>query len=312
MNSRGGQEVSTEPTACPVCGTVDVALIGRLQDRRRFAGVVRDRPLIGGNLFRCSTCSLKFRSPHSPPEFYAELYDNSFTTAWEETTGRNDWNKILQFIQPRLRADAKVLDFGCNTGGLLAQLGQRYSKYGIEINKSAGAVAVAESGATVWSSLEEIPPGLRFDAIILADVVEHVPDPKQLIVAVAAYLAEGGVLLITTGDADNRLWERFGANWWYCVYPEHIAFISRAWLGYLCRSTDLTIKHCENFYYCDLPLPRKVSDGLLAMTYGLAPSFYSRVGRLILATLRLRGDVPVGGRGLSADHLFIALAKRSQ
>jgi SAM-dependent methyltransferase len=187
---------------------------------------------------------------------------------------------------------------------------QGYRKYGIEINQSAAAVAVSQSGAVVWPSTNAIPAELRFDVIVLADVIEHVDDPKQLITTLAAILAKDGILIITTGDAGSRLWEMFGANWWYCVFPEHITFISRPWLHYLSESTQLVVMHCENFFYCNLSNARKLLDGFLMVFYGFAPWLYLGLGRLVKATLRRRGDVPVRGVGLSADHLFVVLANR--
>lgn len=266
------------------------------------------QPLPGGSLFRCKTCFLKFRNPLGPPDFYAGLYNNEVTTNWQHEIPRNDWGKVVDFMRHRLHSGASVLDFGCNTGGLLARLDGRHKKHGIEINASAAAVAAARSGATIWPSIDEMPTNLRFDAIVLSDIVEHVANPRQLITTLAGHLAEDGVLIITTGDADAPLWDKFGANWWYCVFPEHITFISRAWLNYLVRSTSMAVLHCESFSYFELPLSRKLVDRALMVFYGVAPRLYSASWRMVQMMLGNRRDAPIRGVGVSADHLFIVLA----
>lgn len=179
------------------------------------------------------------------------------------------------------------------------------------MNSMAATIAAHKSNVVVWPSAQHMPPELRFDVIILADVVEHVVKPRQLIENLSELLAKDGVLIITTGDASNQLWERFGANWWYCVFPEHIAFISRAWLNYLARLTHLRILECDNFKYCNPPFWRKILDIFLMNFYGIAPKIYMRVGYIIEEILDRDGDISIRGVGLSADHLFIVLTNEN-
>lgn len=307
--SHGDSGPATLATACPACGGSQLTRIGQLPDRHWFAGNYLERALAGGSLFRCDNCRLKFRSPIYPLDVYARLYDSGLTDNWQNETTRCDWDRILAFTERHLKSDARVLDFGCNTGGLLARLDPRYKKYGIEVNAAAAAIASARSGARIWSSNDEIPDRLQFDAILLVDVVEHVANPMALLVTLTGLLAKDGMILITTGDACNPLWEEQGANWWYCHYPEHIAFISEPWLRYFSRAAGLSLLHCEIFSYGTLTRARRILDRNLMGIYRRAPELYTRLMELASVALRRRGDPPIPGAGLSKDHLFAVLAR---
>jgi len=242
---------------------------------------------------------------------YQRLYDNAAVSTWPVGASRPDWDLIINHILQRLPQGGRVLDFGCYTGGLLARLGSSYERHGVEINKAAAAIASDKQLVQVWPSIDDIPNKLRFDVVIASDVIEHMPDPGHLIDRLLALLADGGILIITTGDADNRLWNRFGANWWYCFYPEHISFLSRTWLGHFSRTRGLSIEHCDRFRYCQLSTARLFFTTALTYIYGYLPSTYLRLCNMLRNMMLSRpGLTSVPGNGISTDHLFIVLARK--
>jgi 2-polyprenyl-3-methyl-5-hydroxy-6-metoxy-1,4-benzoquinol methylase len=297
--------------ACPSCNKSDAVLIGKLQHSSWFAGDRLAASLSGGHLYRCRYCQLKFRYPVQDAAKYHELYDNAATSTWPADTIRRDWDLIVGQILAMRPQGGRVLDFGCYSGGLLGRLGPAYERYGVEINRRAAAIASTTIRLPIWRSIEDIPAGLRFDVIVAADVIEHVPSPVEVIDSLSRLLDNNGVLIITTGDADNFLWNRFGSNWWYCFYPEHIVFLSRAWLEYLSRATGLTVVRCENFRYCTKSTASRIVDTLLAHFYGRFPVAYLRIVGLVKRILGSPGLTSVPGSGLSADHLFVVVTRRS-
>lgn len=300
------------PAACPCCGELAPELLGALQDASQFSGKPTAVVLRGGSLYRCVTCRLKFRFPIEKPATYDDLYDHGEASNWTGDIPRLDWDLIVRYLGDSGPERGNVLDFGCNTGGLLARLGAAYQRFGIEINQAAADTAVEQHGAQVWSSIEAVPAEQRFDVIFAVDVVEHVPDPKQLIEQLLARLAVGGRLILTTADADNSWWNRFGANWWYCFHPEHIAFVSRRWLDYIAQRSKLNVIECKRFRYRELGVLTRPCHALFMIFYGLLPSIYlslRNAGRRLLP----RPDVStVLGNGVSADHLFIVLGRKNE
>jgi SAM-dependent methyltransferase len=283
-------------------------MIGKLPDSHWFAGRYLNVPLSGYKLHRCRRCQLKFKHPLLDAASYQQLYDNAAISTWPADTTRPDWDLIIDYISTRLPQGGRVLDFGCYTGGLLTRLGSAYERYGVEINHTAANVASNRLSRHIWSSIAEIPGDLRFDVVVVSDVLEHLANPLTLINELAALLDDEGVLTITTGDADNRLWNRFGANWWYCFYPEHVAFVSETWLGYMSRTTGLTVVCCKTFYYCRKGPIIRIVDAVLTYCYGWFPIAYLRVVGRLKKMLGRRAMTSVPGSGVTADHLFVVLA----
>ena len=298
--------------ACPCCGDLNSNLLGSLPDTDQFAGKSTAHSLHGGELFRCSVCQLKYRYPIQEPDTYRQLYDNGETSIWSGAVPRYDWDQIAQHLGEAGPDGRSVLDFGCNTGGFLARLGPGDKRFGIEINQAAAAIAAELHNAKVWSSIDEIPVDQRFDVIVAADVVEHVANPQDLIDQLISLLSERGRLIVTTGDADNVWWNRFGANWWYCFHPEHIAFLSKSWLNYLVQQSELKIIECQPFRYLKLGAIRLYVHSLFMVFYGYLPTVYLRVGNVLKKLLGRPSISNVLGNGVTADHLLIVLSRKNE
>jgi hypothetical protein len=67
----------------------------------------------------------------------------------------------------------------------------------------------------------EEPDG-EFDAVVLGDVIEHLPDPA----AAFRFVASGGVVWIATPDAGSRVARLLGKRWW-SVIPTHVHLFTR-------------------------------------------------------------------------------------
>ena len=302
--------MTSTAASCPHCGSEQLLSLGKLPESRWFAGKNIEKPLQGGNLYRCCLCRLKFRHPKQDMATYQRLYDNAAVSAWPINAERPDWDLITGHISEHAPQGSRVLDFGCYTGGLLARISPAYERYGIEINKAAAAIANGSHLMQVWLSIDDVPNDMRFDVVILSDVIEHINNPGHLIGRIFKLLKQDGILIITTGDADCRLWNRFGANWWYCFYPEHIAFLSLAWLKYYSKTSELLIKKCEHFRYRNLSPTRLFIETIFTYIYGYFPRAYIFFRNLIRNILGRQNLTNAPGNGVSADHLFIVLAQK--
>ena len=184
---------------CPSCDSPALERLGDLQDSSFFAGVPTPQVLAGGALFRCGNCCLKFRFPIETDATYARLYDHDQDSIWTDAIPRPDWDLIVSYIDKFGTTGKRVMDFGCNMGGLLARLADDNEKFGVEINRAAAAIAEAKHGVTVWPSIQDIPAEQRFDVIVAVDAVEHLPSPAKLIEELSGRLGPGGCLILTTG-----------------------------------------------------------------------------------------------------------------
>src|SRR5581483_8883767 len=88
--------------------------------------------------------------------------------------------EVIVLIPPGAR---RVLEFGCAAGAC-----------GARIRRERGAYVVG---------VELLPEPGEFDAILFADVLEHLRDPEAVIERVKPYLAPGGVIVASIPNARN-------------------------------------------------------------------------------------------------------------
>jgi SAM-dependent methyltransferase len=122
------------------------------------------------------------------------------------------WTALLDRVSQHDLAVRSVLDVGCGTGAFLAYLRAQMPSAavaGIELDAGrAGHARAAAPGATIHcGDAVAVAESLNdtFDLITLWDLLEHVPDPRRLVRALAARLAPGGALFIQTIHEDSLL-----------------------------------------------------------------------------------------------------------
>jgi SAM-dependent methyltransferase len=133
-----------------------------------------------------------------------------------ETESRHWWfcgrRKILEHIIDRLDlpAHAKILEIGSGTGGNLKMLSSFGEVKAMEMDATARAIAYEKNGRAF-----DIRPGVcpfdmpfsgqKFDLVCLFDVLEHIQNDVETLVAIKPLLAKGGSVLLTV-PAYQWLW----------------------------------------------------------------------------------------------------------
>lgn len=116
----------------------------------------------------------------------------------------------------RLPAGCKVLDFGCGDGpALIAMLCEQGFR--------------AEGFDIFYKNTPEVLQQ-NYQAICLTEVIEHLNNPKPILLNLWQQLNTGGILAIMTKTVINP--QRF-SQWHYKNDPTHIAFYSDATFNYL-------------------------------------------------------------------------------
>jgi SAM-dependent methyltransferase len=160
-------------------------------------------------------------------EEYAQARSDDYLD--EELGQRATAREALDRIERHV-AGGRLLDLGCWVGFLLDEARSRgWDTVGVEPSGFAAAFAREHLGLDVRTEelfSAALEPG-SFDAVVLGDVIEHLPDPGRALDHVASLMSPHGVLYLALPDAGSRLARLLGARWW-SVIPTHVQYFTRS------------------------------------------------------------------------------------
>lgn len=112
------------------------------------------------------------------------------------------WHEAVRPYLGLLR-HRRVLEIGCGRGAFAREASAHEPELLVACDYSPAAVEIARrrSDRPVFlvADIQHLPfrPG-SFDIVVSLETIEHVPEPKQAVAELAAALARGGTLLLTT------------------------------------------------------------------------------------------------------------------
>jgi 2-polyprenyl-3-methyl-5-hydroxy-6-metoxy-1,4-benzoquinol methylase len=131
-----------------------------------------------------------------PDEWYDASEASHFWFRWRMAALRRALADAGAGIGEALTA----LDVGCGSGVLAGQLEAvtGWTVDATDLNMAALERCRPRRGRTFYYDVMEERPELagRYDAVVLFDVIEHVPDPRGLVRSTLHHLAPGGLLLV--------------------------------------------------------------------------------------------------------------------
>lgn len=197
------------------------------------------------------------------------------------------FGRVLRGLERYLRPGT-ILDVGCATGFFLeAARARGWVPSGIEINEFAARRAREKFGDAVWCGpFEEAPlaPG-SFDAVVMCDLLEHLPDPAAALRRTREALKPGGMLSVTCPDSSS-LSARLAGNSWYHYKKEHLYYFSPRTLRALLESAGFEVAGIA-------PAPKALTAEYIALQFAVFRSFpltqiSAAVSRLLPGWLRRR------------------------
>lgn len=244
--------LTRERTVCNLCKTggsfENAAEIARVNcNVRKF----RDRSF---TVWRCTGC----HSIHSKDSVDLDLYYQYYPSIQRGEAQPPDSaeveiqsfeklifkNRIRPFSARGFSKDARILDYGCNRGSFviyLRELGYSHVR-GYDPYHAA------------WK--DESVLRQKFDVITLQDVIEHVENPRELLRTLTAMLADNGLLIVGTPNADeiDLKYANTTANL-ELHQPYHRQIFSEGALVQLGGETGLRAVHVSHRWSLDTPVP---------------------------------------------------------
>lgn len=249
--------MNSQMPCCRLCGSERVVFVGTKIGRstkREFS------------YFRCRECAFLFVSPVLGPEIYdddyyagrgpdpkvdyaAEYRDRSPDREREYSDLFNQASKYFSRLPSVPLREIEWLDFGCGAGGFLRFLEERRTlPVGAEtrslnvsgFDTGSWAQRLAKDGHRIldFSSLQTTSEG-SYDVISLIEVIEHIPNPAEVVRLLAKLLRPGGMLLLTTGNMHGLAARVAGLRYRYHMPEVHVSLLNPETLRRICREAGL-------------------------------------------------------------------------
>ncbi len=221
---------------CPICGQIGAREWLRAPDRLHGR---QEKYALG----RCPACSLVWLSNAPEPSqmhlHYTDAYHKLISGAGETSPHRWQGHRgaLMQYKQ-----SGTLLDLGCSSGSFLEFLkGESWELYGIEVSTDCANRAEARTGAHVFvGDIIDAPfPPESFDVITCLDVLEHLYEPRQVMLKVAEWLKPGGIFYVQVPNIDSAEARVFGTYWHGLELPRHLFHYCPASLRTLVKSAGL-------------------------------------------------------------------------
>ncbi len=207
------------------------------------------------SLAECRRCGMRFHSNILTPEWRAICFERWMNAAsmleFEERNGSSSFDARFEranfWIGHVLSLEAMtrngrgeslhILDFGCGSGHFLTQAARCGAQvYGIDASPDRRKWA-ERAGAIIEPKLDDLPQTLKggMDAVTLFEVLEHLDQPRDVLLSVAEWVKPGGLLVLETPDAGHVSQIRT-AKEYHLIHPlDHINAFSPITLKKIAR-----------------------------------------------------------------------------
>ena len=162
---------------------------------------------------------------------------------------------LVRYLLARgfLAPHSNILDFGAGPGFLADAICRVLGEPDITCVESSESMAqhLSDKQYRVFHSLDAIDETLRFDVVIMKEVIEHVPNPINILYAIRRRMNQGAQIFISTPAGQHRTAHPNPQNLPAFNTPGHIQCFGERSLELALRSTgfrDFEFCYVDAFY----------------------------------------------------------------
>jgi SAM-dependent methyltransferase len=244
VRPEAGSAGQTTPAPCPVCRD------GNPQTKWEVRGY---------RIGECRSCGHRFVAQSVSPAVLAATYGHEYYEGGAASGGYEDYlaridarmagfRERLDYVEKYLRPPASVLDVGCAVGLFLRVAEESgWTAMGVEHSAWAADYGRRTWGLVIWPDVSSAsaarPTG--FDVLTMWDVIEHLPNPREVLEQAHSTLRDGGYIALSTVNSSSLGAVLAGRGWRHVVPPLHLNYFTRASLFRLLRLTGFEpVFHC--------------------------------------------------------------------
>jgi len=232
-------------------------------------------------IVRCRLCRLMRSDPILDDEAIKALYQKSAVTYQADYPALiATYRRYLRRATRYLASPASLLEIGCGDGFFLhaARASGYHEAWGVEPSAEAAKAADDNIRSHIIEGFyhESSFPPARFDCACLFQVLDHLPDPRACMRALARHLKPNGIVLCISHDTDallNRILGRCSP----IIDIEHTYLFSRRTAGRLFANGNFRIletgpvwnTHTLRHWLELAPLPATLKTGMIALLHRL-------------------------------------------
>lgn len=236
---------------CRACGQGPLAkhLTVKASDGAQLVATTTKYGSAPDDIVRCEHCGhmqvAQFPAEAQLDEAYAEVTEAAYLD--QERGQRATAARALERIERHVDR-GRLCDLGCWVGFLVSEAEHRgWEAWGVEPSEFASEFARERLGLRVQEATlasADLPEG-TFDAVVLDDVIEHLPNPGEALERVRELLTPEGVLHMTLPDAGSRVARMLGVRWW-SVLPTHVQYFTRHSLAGLLATHGFAVEWMDS------------------------------------------------------------------
>ena len=184
-------------------------------------------------ILKCLSCGYEFIDPSPSSEELSAGYNaNELSSVHyylenldsERIMFLNRYKKIERFI-PK---SGVLLDVGCNIGTCSDIFNKHgWEIYALDVNKSAIDHIANNSFKSFHSFFENFETNVKFDLILMNDVIEHFHKLLPPMKKANELLKEGGFLFLSTPLTDSFISRLSGSFWLHYKPDEHLRYFNK-------------------------------------------------------------------------------------
>jgi SAM-dependent methyltransferase len=240
-----------EHIPCALCGADDYTVVYEARyDREKDADLVQKfrasgDELLVDQLVRCKRCDFQYVNPRLRGDVIFESYEEGEDPTYVSQLKARErtFAASLDEIERANGGRGRLLDIGTAAGAFVAAAAARgWDAEGCEPNKWMAEWGSRHYGIRIrqGSVFDQPYDPETFDVITLWDVIEHTPQPREMLDRCRTLLRPGGILVVNYPDIGSWMARLLGRRWLFLT-SVHLYYFTRATMRRMLESTGFTV-----------------------------------------------------------------------